>query len=153
MKQTLYIDTSFIGGYYDIEFEEFTKPLIDRIRNKEFNILYSSVTEEELQNAPEKVKELVRTLPSDCIEYIEVSYESTDLAMKYISEKVVGMTSFADCLHIALATIYKADILVSWNFKHIVNVARIRGYNSVNLKLGYTMIDIRSPREFINHEE
>ena len=60
MKQKLYIDTSFVGGYYDTEFEEFTKPLIDRIRSKEFNIIYSSVTEEELENAPEKVKELIR---------------------------------------------------------------------------------------------
>ena len=73
--------------------------------------------------------------------------------MMYISENVVGKTSFADCMHIALATIHKADILVSWNFKHIVNVTRIRGYNSVNLKLGYSMIDIRSPRELINYED
>ena len=153
MKQKLYIDTSFVGGYYDAEFEEFTIPLIARIRNKEFNIIYSSVTEEELTNAPEKVKELVRTLPLDCLEYVEVSEESTELAMAYLSENVVGKTSFVDCLHIALATIHKADILVSWNFKHIVNVTRIRGYNSVNLKLGYSMIDIRSPRELITYED
>lgn len=51
------------------------------------------------------------------------------------------------------ATINKADILVSWNFKHIVNVFRIRGYNAVNLKLGYSQIDIRSPKEIIINEE
>jgi len=37
-----------------------------------------------------------------------------------------------DCIHIATATIYKVDILVSWNFKHIVNVYWIRAYNSIN---------------------
>ena len=50
-------------------------------------------------------------------------------------------------MHIALATINKVDILVSWNFKHIVNIGRIRGYNSVNLKLGFTTLEIRTPKE------
>lgn len=55
-----------------------------------------------------------------------------DLADKYISEKVVGLTSLEDCRHIALATINRVDVLASWNFKHIVNLERIKGYNSVN---------------------
>lgn len=79
--------------------------------------------------------------------------ESLDLARAYVAEKVVGQTSFDDCVHIALATIHKADILVSWNFKHIVNVYRIRGYNSVNLKLGYSAIEIRSPKDIIGYED
>ena len=54
--------------------------------------------------------------------------------------------------YIAVATLSKVDILVSWNFKHIVNVYRIRGYNSVNLRLGYSTIDIRSPREIVGNE-
>ena len=63
------------------------------------------------------------------------------------------MTSFAACLHIALATINNADYLISWNFKHIVNVQRIRGYNSVNIKKGYKQLKIRSPRDFITYED
>ena len=78
--------------------------------------------------------------------------ENELLANCYISEKVVGQTSFDDCHHIAIATILKVDILVSWNFKHIVNVFRIRGYNSVNLKLGYSQIEIRSPKDIIEYE-
>ena len=74
------------------------------------------------------------------------------MADEYINEKVVGQTSYADCLHIALATIYRADFLISWNFKHIVNVLRIRGYNSINIKNGYTQLEIRSPREFAKYE-
>jgi hypothetical protein len=66
---------------------------------------------------------------------------------------VVGKTSRTDCFHIAMATINAVDILVSWNFKHIVNVKRIRGYNAVNLKLGYKVIDIRSPKEIIYNED
>ncbi len=74
------------------------------------------------------------------------------MAERYIEEKVVGNTSRADCQHIALATIYKADVLVSWNFKHIVNLERIRGYNSINFREGYQMIEIRTPREIFNYE-
>ena len=76
-----------------------------------------------------------------------------ELASEYITEKVVGKTSYADCLHIALATINRADYLISWNFKHIVNVDRIRGYNSINIKNGYKQLEIRSPRDFIKYED
>ena len=152
MKQRIYLDTSVFGGFYDSEFEEYTIPLFTRIKNKELKIIYSSVTEKELENAPERVKLLIRSLPSDISEFVEVTDDSVELAMNYIKENVVGKTSFDDCLHIALATIHKADYLISWNFKHIVNVERIRGYNSVNIKLGYPTIDIRSPREFMRYE-
>jgi hypothetical protein len=74
------------------------------------------------------------------------------LAKKYIEDGVVGATSYADCLHIALATIHNVNILISWNFKHFVNVIRIVGYNSVNLSEGYKQIDIRSPRELLTYE-
>ena len=50
-----------------------------------------------------------------------------------------------------MATIDKVDVLASWNFKHIVNLDKIKGYNSVNLKLGYQMIEIRSPKDLINY--
>jgi predicted nucleic acid-binding protein len=127
--------------------------LFDRIKNGEFIILYSTVTQDELENAPEKVKELVKSLRADLTEFVETSNETVDLATEYITEKVVGQTSFADCLHIALATINRADFLVSWNFKHIVNIERIRGYNSINIKNGYKQLEIRSPREFEKYED
>lgn len=79
--------------------------------------------------------------------------EALKLANRYVEEKVVGETSFDDCVHIALATINKADLLASWNFKHIVNIYRIRGYNSVNLKNDYGTIEIRSPKEIIRYEK
>jgi predicted nucleic acid-binding protein len=152
MKQRIYLDTSVFGGYYDKEFKEHTVTLFERIRNGEIKIIFSDLTEGELENAPETVKNIIRTLPTDSIEYVEVSSEEIDLATTYIEEKIVGKTSYDDCLHIALATIHKADYLVSWNFKHIVNVDRIRGYNSVNIKLGYKTLEIRTPRELIKYE-
>ena len=153
MKQRLYIDTSVFGGYFDDEFEEYTKPLFDKIANGYFKLLFSTVTQDELENAPPQVRELVKHLKIEYTEFIEETEDAVELASKYIFEKVVGQTSYADCLHIALATIHRADFLISWNFKHIVNVQRIMGYNSVNLKNGYKQLDIRSPRELITYED
>ena len=152
-RLTLYVDTSVIGGYFDIEFEKETRILFDNIESQKYDIMYSSVTEDELLNAPEQVKNLLQSIPSLLIKRVNLTEEAVKLADTYISEGVVGKTSRDDCFHIALATINKADILVSWNFKHIVNIFRIRGYNAVNLKLGYSQIDIRSPKEIITNEE
>jgi len=152
MKPTLYIDTSVFGGHFDDEFSEHTIPLFERIQAREFQILFSTVTQDELEKAPEKVKELVQSIHIDVTSFIEIDEEAVSLATEYISENVVGQTSFADCLHIALATIHRADFLVSWNFKHMVNIERIRGYNSVNIKNGYKQLEIRSPREFEKYD-
>jgi predicted nucleic acid-binding protein len=153
VKQKLYIDTSVFGGYFDEEFSEHTIPLFNRIKNGEFVLLYSTVTQEELENAPEKVKDFVKSLKAEFTEFLETTDEVVDLATAYIAEKVIGQTSYADCLHIALATINRADFLVSWNFKHIVNIERISGYNSINIKNGYKQLEIRSPREFEKYED
>jgi predicted nucleic acid-binding protein len=147
-KIKIYLDTSVFGGYYDEEFKEYTKPLFDRIANEEFILLFSNLTQDELENAPQQVKDLVTQIKAASTQFIDTSDEAVELATEYITERVVGQTSYSDCLHIALATIHKADYLVSWNFKHIVNVQRIRGYNAINLKNGYSLLEIRSPREF-----
>jgi predicted nucleic acid-binding protein len=151
-KQWIYLDTSIFGGLYDEEFKEFTEPLFERIKNFEFKIIHSNVTEQELENAPERIKATIKLLPENSTKFVKSDIETINLAKKYIEEGVVGATSYADCLHIALATKHNANILVSWNFKHIVNVVRIVGYNSVNTAEGYKPIDIRSPRELMNYE-
>ena len=58
-----------------------------------------------------------------------------------------------DAEHIAIATVEKADIVLSWNFKHIVNIQKIKGFNSINLKEGYQLLEIRTPREVLLNEE
>jgi len=153
MKQRLYIDTSVFGGYFDEEFSEYTRPLFERLQNGEFKLLFSTVTQDELSSAPERVKNLVTSLKAENTEFMEINDEAVELATNYIEERVVGQTSFADCLHIALATISRADYLISWNFKHIVNVQRIRGYNAINIKNGYKELEIRSPRDFMTYED
>ena len=98
------------------------------------------------------MQELFSKILDQGSQFVNVTEEVERLADSYIEEKVVGQTSYADCTHIALATINKADILASWNFKHIVNIDRIRGYNSVNLKLGYPLLEIRTPKEIFKYD-
>jgi len=153
MKQRIYIDTSVVGGYHDLEFKEYTIPLFERIQNGEFTVLLSTVTQDELEFAPIHVKDLIRNMKNEFTEFLTISDEAVELATEYINERVVGQTSYADCLHIALATINRADFLISWNYKHIVNVQRIRGYNSINIRNGYKQLEIRSPRDFEKYED
>ena len=151
MKQRIYIDTSVVGGYFDEEFKDDTLPLFERLDKGEIIFVVSDLLDLELINAPQKVRELLHNYPVGKFDRIELTEEAILLADTYIAEKVVGKTSLEDCRHIAMATIHKVDVLASWNFKHIVNLDKIKGYNSVNLKLGYQMIEIRSPKDLINY--
>jgi hypothetical protein len=121
------------------------------IDNNEIIFVVSDLLDLELINAPQNVKEHLLKYSADKFQRVELTEEAVKLADTYIDEKVVGKTSLEDCRHIAMATIHKVDVLASWNFKHIVNLDRIKGYNSVNLRLGYSMIEIRSPKDLVNY--
>lgn len=153
MKQRIYIDTSIVGGYFDDEFKEVTYKLFKRFENNEIIFVISDLLDLELIGAPKKVRDLLHNYTADKFQRVEITEEVVKLADTYIAEKIVGRTSLEDCRHIALATINKVDVLASWNFKHIVNLDRIKGYNSVNLRLGYQMIEIRNPKDLINYDE
>jgi len=141
---SLYPDTSIFGGYYDDAFMQDTRLLFKKIENGKYDVFVSSLTQTELKNAPDDVKKLLNKIEW---QPLTITPDCELLADEYIKENVVGATSRDDCIHIATATINNIDILVSWNFKHIVNVERIRGYNSVNMKHGYKRLDIHSPKE------
>jgi len=153
MIKRLYIDTSVFGGYFDQEFKVATTSFFQKIISKKLTLLVSSILELEIYQAPQKVIDLLESIPEEQLERIDLTDEVKALAETYIKEKVVGKSSIADCQHIALATVYRADVLVSWNFKHIVNLERIRGYNSINFREGYQMIEIRTPKEIFKYED
>jgi len=113
----------------------------------------SDLTRRELEGAPRKVKEMLSTLPETSIENVFLSEEAEKLASIYLENQVVGIRHLADAQHIAMATVEKVDVLVSWNFQQIVNLNRIHAFNAVNLKQGYLILEIRSPREVISEEE
>lgn len=106
----------------------------------------------ELERAPVRVRNLLFDFPDDCFERCSLDEEAMELGLLYIKENVVGRTSLEDCYHIAMATINNVDVLASWNFKHIVNLTRIKGYNAVNMKSGYNLLEIRNPKDLINYE-
>ena len=149
MIQRMYTGTSVIGGYFDEEFEFYTKLFFEKVEQGKFKVILSDILTTELKGAPEEVLTFYQSIPKTQIEYVDQSEDSIQLGDEYINEGVVGKTSRTDCRHIALATLVNADILVSWNFKHIVNITRIRGYNSVNIKNGHRVLEIRTPREIL----
>jgi len=127
--------------------------LIDKFKRGEMIAVISELTTLELKNAPQEVQNILKEIPERNIEYVELTEEAVNLAGKYITEGVIGRGKLVDAEHIAVATINRVDVLVSWNFRHIVNLQKIRGYNSVNLKYGYPLLEIRSPLEVITYEE
>ena len=149
MIQRFYIDTSVIGGVFDSEFEEHSTILMEKVKLGQIKAVISEVTESEILKARKEIRDFYTSLPKSSIEFVEITEDSVILADNYIKENVVGKSSRDDCLHIGIATVNRVDILVSWNFKHIVNIYRIRGYNSVNIKLGYPALEIRSPKEIV----
>jgi predicted nucleic acid-binding protein len=149
MVQRIYIDTSVIGGYFDEEFEFYIKLFFEKVQQGKFKVILSDIVKTELIGAPEEVLTFYKSIPTAQIEYVDQTVDSIQLGEEYIKEEVVGKSSRTDCRHIALATLVNADILVSWNFKHIVNITRTRGYNSVNIKNGHRVLEIRTPREIL----
>jgi len=147
-----YIDTSVIGGCCDEEFAEWSLRLMQEFRDGLKIAVLSDITLQELEIAPEVVRMQLKDLPPVYQEYVILDYKAMQLAQAYLREGVVTNKYLLDAQHIAIATLNRVDVMVSWNFKHIVNLNRIRLYNSVNLKLGYNLIDIRSPREVLYEE-
>lgn len=153
MIKRVYIDTSVVGGQFDNEFSAGTIPFFDAVINGQFIIIVSDLLKAELLRAPQHVKDFLTTMPKKQIETILLTPEAAWLADQYIASNVVGKSSRADCQHIAMATLTMADVLVSWNFKHIVNLDKIKGYNGINYQLGHHMIEIRTPKEIISYED
>ena len=145
----VYVDTSVVYGALTQRFARESKPFWDAVIGGKIRVILSDVLEQEINRSPAHVREFYHELPESQIERIVSTEESNRLAAQYVAENVVGKSSFDDCRHIALATLTNADVLVSWNFKHIVNVDRIYGYHSVNAKYGYPQINIRTPFEVI----
>jgi len=110
-------------------------------------LVISDITLAELAGAPPKVRSVLEGMPRACLEHVQQTEESEALAVEYIRQDVVSPRMLADAQHIALATIARVDLLVSWNFRHIVNLDRIHGFNAVNLRSGYAILEIRSPLE------
>ena len=152
MKPRIYTDTSGVGGCEDVEFRDPSRRLLEAFRRGDMTLVISELTLRELERAPASVRDVLGRVPADLIEVLPLSGEAEDLASAYIADGAIPSRMRADGLHIALATVARVDVLVSWNFKHVVNLTRIHAYNAVNLKQGYPLLEIRTPREVVEDE-
>jgi len=153
MIPRVYIDTSVIGGCIDEEFASWSERLFDEFSSGIKIAIVSDLTLQELEEAPEEVKQTLSRLTSKAVEYVFLSKEAISLANSYISHGVVTEKHLIDAQHIAIATIERVDVLVSWNFKQIVNLDKIKKFNAINLMQGFHLIEIRSPMEVLYEEE
>lgn len=145
--QRIYVDTSVIGGCFDLEFAEWSNGLLQDFRNGTFQPLLSEVIAAEIEEAPENVQAVYAELMSLNAEILTVGESALELADEYQKRGILTPNFYADGLHIALATVAEADLLVSWNFKHIVRFDKIRLFNAINTEFGYKPLQIFSPRE------
>ena len=144
-KLRVYVDTSVIGGCEDEEFREASQRLIERCAQGEVTLVISEDTVEELKGAPRAVQNILQEIANP--EAMDITDEVEKLASRYIQHGALTEKMRADARHIAAATVAEVDVLVSWNFRHMVNIRRIQQYNDVNRQMGYGPIEIRSPRE------
>ena len=153
VKRTLrvYADTSVFGGCFDDEFRAESVRFFDEVRSSRFVVVVSDVTLDELSLAPEPVRRILADLPPSRVEVVNSSDESNELKQAYLDAGVVGPASRNDAAHIALATVFGAELVVSWNFKHIVHFEKIAGYEGVNSLRGYRSPKIYSPREVVKN--
>jgi predicted nucleic acid-binding protein len=145
----VYIDTSVVGGCFDDEFSEASQALFEMAGRGEISLLISNILVDELTLAPERVQKVVADLPAGSFEIIQESEASRQLRDKYLDAGVVGAPHVNDAHHVAIATVSAADMIVSWNFKHLVHYDKIRQFNEVNVAAGYPAIQIFCPLEVI----
>jgi hypothetical protein len=145
---SLYLDTSILGGYFDDEWKAATQQLWEQMEAGKWRFFTSLIAAEEISHAPERVRELFKTTFSPEM-MLDVSHEMDELADAYIAQAVVTPNYEDDARHVAACTVARLDYLVSWNFRHLVNVQREAGFNAVNLLQGYQAVRIVNPLELI----
>jgi len=150
-KIRAYVDTSVFGGVFDDEFDVASQRFFSQVKRKEFILVTSAVVYEELKKAPEDVRAFFQEmLPYS--EVIEITQGSLYLRDAYLKAAIVSLKYTNDALHVAMATFAGCDIILSWNFKHIVHFDKIPLYNAVNTLNGYNPISIFSSWEVIKYD-
>jgi hypothetical protein len=144
--ERIYVDTSVLGGCFDVEFAVWSNGLVEDFRKGVFRPVVSDVTAIEVALAPERVRELHREVVA-LGELVAATEEVVDLVSAYEAHEILAPRYRNDMLHIALATVASVDVVVSWNFRHIVRLDKIRLFNRVNIERGYQAVAIYSPRE------
>lgn len=147
----IYADTSVFGGCYDDEFALESMRLMKDVRHKKYILLLTDMVIAELRDAPARVADIVSSIPIAAIERVEIDDEVFALRDAYLEAGIVGKRWTDDATHVAAATVAQADALVSWNFKHIVRLDKMKLYNQINIQKGYGLLTIISPKELAGY--
>lgn len=150
-KTSIYVDTSVVGGCCDPEFEEWSNGLLKDFQAGTFALLLSELIDAEIQEAPDEVIKVYAEFRKCMESIIEITPEAVELADAYLRHRILTPKYRDDARHIAIATVAGADLVVSWNFKHIVRFDKIQKFNAVNIEMGYKPVSIYSPREVTTH--
>ena len=151
MQKKIYVDTSVIGGCFDDEFSKYSNILIDKFRDGLLIPVVSKIVKDEIDDAPPLIIRKYNEILNYNAIYLEITDEINDLVNEYLNKKIVTRKYEDDCRHIAFTTLNKIDVLLSWNFKHIVNDQKISLFNFVNKSLNYNEIIINDPSEFLGY--
>ncbi len=149
---SVYADTSVFGGVFDDEFREPSQAFVDAIAAGRFALVTSELVRQEIAGAPLVVRQLFDDM-LPVADIATVTAEAIQLQQAYLNAGIVSERFATDALHVALATVSGVSMIVSWNFRHIVNFQKIPKYNAVNKLHGYNDIAIYSPLEVIEHED
>jgi len=150
--QTVYTDTSVFGGVFDDEFSMPSREFFDLVQQGRFELIVSDICSREIYGAPHKVQSFFQEMLQK-MRILSIDEEIVHLRNAFVSSGIVSEKWADDAGHVAAAIVGGADLIVSWNFKHIVHFDKIRLYNAISLLNSYNEIDIRSPAEVIDYEE
>jgi predicted nucleic acid-binding protein len=128
----VYADTSVFGGVFDDEFRDESMAFFELVRGGKFKLITSSVVFREIEPAPENVRQFFAEIIRYA-ELVEITESALQLRQAYIDSGVVTQKSTLDALHVALASVARCTMIVSWNFKHIVHFQKIPLYRAINV--------------------
>jgi len=148
----VYADTSVFGGVFDTEFALSSQAFFEQVRQGRFQLVASALVRDEIHEAPNRVRDFFEEM-ADWMEVSEIREDGVDLQIAYLRAGIVGESSMADALHVAMATVLDCRMIVSWNFRHIVHFQKIPLYNAINRTHGYAEIAIHAPQEVVVYEE
>lgn len=150
----VYLDTSvfnFAIPTQDVPREkEATLKFLEAIKTGKFIAYISQVTIDEILKAGEKRRnDLFKVVKEISPEELPVTDEADTLADSYIESKILPANERNDALHIAVATIHNLDVIISWNFEHMVKLKTRRDVPAINALMNYKPIEICSPLEVV----
>jgi len=148
----VHVDTSVIGGCLDTEFAQDSNLLIQAAKDGKLILVLSEVVLDEMKSAPPEVQSILKSIPNDAMEIIAQNSEAIDLRDAYLAAKILTKKSLNDATHVAMATVARVDAIVSWNFKHIVRLDKIKAFNLINFQNGHGVLQILSPKEVLFDE-